>query len=98
MALTLESEQRLTAVGLVGFYVANQAAWLTAATQTKAFVVGNFPPGSLIRRDDVSKALIPILEVNELLRDELNNSKLRGKYWIKDFADLIIDKTWDNLP
>ena len=97
MALTLEADQRLEAVGLVKLFHSHEANWLAAATETKAFVTGNFPPGSLIRRDDVAKALIPILEVNELLRDELNASKLRGKFWIKDFADLIIDRTWDRI-
>lgn len=97
MALTLEAEQRLLAVGLVDLFAANRAAWLDTAQQTKAFVTGNFPDGSLIRRDDVAKALIPILEVNELLKDKLNESKLRGKFWIKDFVDLIIDQTWEEL-
>jgi hypothetical protein len=97
MALTLEAEQRLEAVGLVGLYNDDAAAWLEAAKQTKAFIKGNFPDGALIRRDDVAKALIPILEVNEVLKESLNVNKLRGKFWIKDFADLIIDRTWDNL-
>ena len=97
MALTLEAEQRLESVGLVGLFNDNQADWLDAAKQTKAFIKGNFPEGALIRRDDVAKALIPILEVNEVLKDTLNGNKLRGKFWIKDFADLIIDRTWDNL-
>jgi hypothetical protein len=97
MALTLEAEQRLEAVGLVDLYNGDAEAWLDAAKQTKAFIKGNFPDGALIRRDDVAKALIPILEVNEVLKDSLNENKLRGKFWIKDFADLIIDRTWDNL-
>ncbi len=97
MALTLEADQRLAAVGLVLLFRTHEVNWLAAARETKAFVTGNFPAGSLIRRDDVAKALIPILEVNELLRDELNASKLRGKFWIKDFADLIIDRTWDRI-
>jgi hypothetical protein len=75
----------------------DREAWLDAARQTKAFIAGNFPQGSRIRRDDVAKALIPILEVNEVLKDALNEKKLRGKFWIKDFADLIIDRTWDEL-
>ena len=65
--------------------------------KTKAFIQGNFPEGPLIRRDDVAKALIPILEVNELLKDALSAFKLRGKFWIRDFADLIIDRSWDTL-
>ena len=45
----------------------------------------------------MAKAFVPILEVNETLKDYLNENKLRGKFWIKDFADLIIDRTWDEL-
>ena len=97
MALTLEADQRLARVGLVDLFDTHRAAWLEAATQTKAFISANFPFGSAIRRDDVAKALIPILEVNEILRDELDVSKLRGKFWVRDFADLIIDRTWDEI-
>ena len=97
MALTLEADQRLADVGLVGLFDGDKDAWLDAAKQTKAFIAGNFPQGSRIRRDDVAKGLIPILEVHEVLKDALSEKKLRGKFWIKDFADLIIDKTWDEL-
>ena len=97
MALTLEAEQRLTDVGLVDLFNGDKPAWLDAAKQTKAFIKANFPPGALIRRDDVAKGLIPVLEVNEVLKDTLNANKLRGKFWIRDFADLIIDRTWDEL-
>ena len=97
MALTLEAEQRLGTVSLVGLYEKHAADWLKAAKHTKAFIVGDFPKNSTIRRDDVAKALIPILEVNEVLKDKLSESKLRGKFWIKDFADLIIDRTWEAL-
>ncbi|MCP3472407.1 hypothetical protein NLM33_19020 [Bradyrhizobium sp. CCGUVB1N3] len=97
MALTLEAEQRLSEVGLVELFDGDRPAWLDAAQQTKAFIAGNFPEGARIRRDDVAKALIPILEVNEVLKDALHEKKLRGKFWIKDFADLIIDRTWDEL-
>ncbi len=97
MALTLEAEQRLGSVSLIELYTGHQKDWLEAAKQTKGFIAGNFPPGAKIRRDDVAKALIPILEVNETLKDKLAESKLRGKFWIKDFADLIIDRTWEEL-
>lgn len=97
MALTLEAEQRLDAAGLVGLYQQHDAVWLAAAKQTRAFVGGNFPNGSLVRRDDVAKALHPIMEVNETLRDYLDTEKLRGKFWVKDFVDLIIDRTWGQL-
>jgi hypothetical protein len=97
MALTLEAEQRLEAAGLVKLYESHKSTWKAAAKETKLFVKGNFPDGALIRRDDVAKALFPILEVNETLRTCLDTNKLRGKFWVKDFVDLIIDKTWDHL-
>ena len=97
MALTLEAEQRLDDVGLVDLFREHEAVWIAAARETKTFVVGNFPDGSTVRRDDVAKALHPILEVNETLKDYLDAGKLRGKFWIRDFVDLIIDRTWDGL-
>jgi hypothetical protein len=97
MALTLEAEQRMEDVGVVKFYLEAEAEWLATVKATKAFVSGNFPEGALIRRDDVAKALIPILEVHEQFKDYRNTEKLRGKFWIKDFADLLIDRTWDQL-
>lgn len=97
MALTLEAEQRLTDVGIVAFYRDDAANWQATVQATKNFVRGNFPQGALIRRDDVAKALTPIIEVHEGFKDFRNAEKLRGKFWIKDFADLLIDLTWDHL-
>ena len=97
MALTLEADQRLEAVGLTKFFDKNANAWRGLAADTKTFVTGHFPKGAKIRRDDVAKELVPILEVHEDFKDYLDEHKLRGKYWIKDFADLIIDRTWDNI-
>lgn len=97
MALTLEAEQRLEDVGLVKFFTDHEAVWLNAAKETKAFVTANFPAGSVIRRDDVAKNLEPILAVNEELKDYLDSNKIRGKFWIRFFADLIIDRTWAKI-
>jgi hypothetical protein len=72
MALTLEAEQRLESVGLVALYDQHRADWLVAATETMDFIANGFPAGSKIRRDDVAKALVPILEVNETLKDNSN--------------------------
>lgn len=97
MALTLAAEQRLERVELIQFFDTSRQTWLGAAQRTYRFVRRDFPQGALIRRDDVAKALIPILEVNEALRDRLNEYKLRQKFWISDFADLIIDRVWDEI-
>jgi hypothetical protein len=97
MALTLEAEQRLDDVGVTAFYDDDADVWLATVRATKNFVSGNFPAHSRIRRDDVAKALVPILEVHEGFKDFRAENKLRGKFWVKDFADLLIDKTWDTL-
>lgn len=97
MGLTLEAEQRMAGVGMVAFYEGDRQSWLQTVRDTKAFVTSNFPEGARIRKDDVAKALIPIIEVHEGFNDFRNEGKLRGKYWIKDFADLLTDRTWEEL-
>ena len=97
MGLTLEAEQRLEDVGLIGFLEHHRPRWLAAAQDTYAYVTGNFPAGSLIRRDDVAKALLPIVEVDEDLKEMLDQNKLRGKFWRSFFTDLVIDRLWDEL-
>lgn len=97
MALTLEAEQRLEAAGLIKLFDEHEAAWTAAAKKTYAFVKDGFPKGAKIRRDDVSKALLPILNVDETLGDKLDEEKLRGQFWKNYFSDLIIDRVWDEI-
>jgi hypothetical protein len=54
----------------------------------------NFPNRATVRPDDVAKALGPLLEVNEDLATDLEANKLGQKDWVKDFGDLILDRTW----
>jgi hypothetical protein len=98
MALTLEVEQRLTRSSLTKLFSEHEATWEAAAKQAYKFVHDGFPKGSSVRQDDVAKALLPILEVNERLRAELATKKLTQKYWVRDFVDLVVDRTWANLP
>lgn len=97
MGMTLEAEQRLDDVGLDAFFEKDKAAWQATVQETKDFISKKFPVGAKIRPDDVAKALFPILEVHEEFKDFREEEKLRGKFWIKDFVDLIIDRTWPNL-
>jgi hypothetical protein len=97
MALTLEAEQRMRDVGAIAFYEEDAEAWFGTVRDTKAFLEAKFPPGSPIRRDDVAKALVPILEVHEGFKDFRNEQKLRPKYWVRDYADLLIDRAWDRI-
>ena len=97
MALTLEAEQAMRDVGLITFYAKGEAGWIATVRDTKAFLTAKFPPKSVIRRDDVSKGLVTVLEVHEGFKDYRDQQKLRPKYWIRHFADLLVDRAWDIL-
>ena len=97
MGLTLESEQRLDAAGVIAHFDENRAAWLGTIRETYRYVETNFPNGAQIRKDDIAKAMLPIVEVNEDYQDFRNAEKLRAKYWNTLFADLVVDRTWDEL-
>lgn len=97
MGLTLNAEQRLRDAGLIDLFEDQEAEWTEVAKKAIAFVKDGFPEGAKIRRDDVAKALYPLLEVNEDLKDRLDADKLRGKFWKEFFVDLIVDRTWDEI-
>ncbi|MCW5635707.1 MAG: hypothetical protein KIT17_20385 [Rubrivivax sp.] len=97
MALTLVAEKRLEGATFFVLFAEHEAEWRAAAQRTKDHLAQNFPAGATIRRDDVAGALHLILEVHDRLRAKLAVSKLTQKYWISDFADLIIDRVWDTL-
>jgi hypothetical protein len=97
MGLSLVIEQALRDVDLITFYENDSAPWEKLASETYDYVKGHFPTGSKIRRDDVAEALISYLQVNESLTDFLKQNKLRQQYWFERFADLIIDRTWDEI-
>lgn len=97
MALTLASEQRLTKVGLVALFEAHRSEWRAAAQNSHTFVQANFPAGSQVRPDDVAKALVPVVEVNERLKAALAEKKLTQKYWVSYFTDLVIDRVWHDI-
>ena len=97
MALTLLVEQRLIRSNLVTFFTRHEKTWTAAASQAYKFVKDGFPSGAPIRPDDVAKALLPILEVNERLLAELNAKKLTQKYWVGNFVDLVVERTWDTV-
>lgn len=97
MALTLEAEQRMRDAGVIDFYEKDEAGWRATVADARTFLKAKFPPDSVIRRDDVAKALLPILEVHEAFLDLRNEKKLRPRYWIRFFADLLIDRSWDAI-
>lgn len=97
MGLTLVVELRLKSVKLTDFFAAHEADWTAAAQSTKDFLKQQFPAGSVIRQDDIAKALHSILEVDSRLKAKLATERLTQKYWVGDFADLVIDRVWTKL-
>ena len=97
MSLTLKAEQMLIAAGLIEFYEKDAVTWNRSAKETFAFLEANFPKNGTIRRDDVAVALMPLLEVNEQLGAFLQAEKLTQRYWIRHFADLILDRAWAKI-
>lgn len=97
MGLTLYWEQKLDAVGFVDFFDDNRAAWLAAATVALQYARGQFPDNSTIRRDDVAQFLIPVIEVDEVFKNHLDMNKLTQKYWARHYADLVIDRVWNEI-
>jgi len=97
MSLTLEAEQRLDKVSLVTLFDNHQVVWTAAAQRTYDFIEASFPANSVIRQDDVAKALKPVLEVNGLLKAKLARDKLTQRYWVSHFTDLIIDRVWQQI-
>ncbi len=96
MALTLEKLQRLERVGLVKYFDDNEAAWTAAAKDAFDYIKKGFA-GEKVRPDDVNGPLRSVVGIDQALRSFLNKGKLSQKYWIEDFTELVLDKTWDEI-
>lgn len=98
MALTAVVELRLRDAELIDFFDKNRKAFKAQATRAYAYAYENVhPSGMPLRRDDVAASLIDALEVNDQLRTFLAERKLRQKFWYQSFADLILDRLWEEL-
>ncbi|HZR62862.1 MAG TPA: hypothetical protein VFA80_18105 [Xanthobacteraceae bacterium] len=97
MSLTLYWEKRLREAELVGFFEANRPAWLAAAREAYQYARTSFPQGSPIRRDDAAQFLVDVIEVDDTFKNHLAANRLRQRYWANHFADLVIDRTWNEI-
>jgi hypothetical protein len=97
MGLTLYWEQRLEDAELIEFFDENRDAWLAAARDAIQYVRTSFPQDATIRRDDVAQFLIHVIEVDEGFKNHLDSNRLTQKYWARNFADLVIDRTWNEI-
>jgi hypothetical protein len=96
MALTLEKLQRLQAVQATNFFQGDRARWVTAARRAYNYVKEGFG-GQDVRIDDCVTPLVAVVEIDAAYRNFLNGKKLRQKYWIPDFAEYVLDQTWDEI-
>jgi hypothetical protein len=96
MALTLKKEQRLERVGLVEYFQANRGAWTKAAQDAYGYIKEGFE-GQVVRLDDVVPPLKAVVEINQGLKAFLSSGKLTQLYWVQDFAELVLDRVWDEI-
>ena len=98
MGLTADIELRLIDAGLVEFYSENEQAFREMAESAYGYAAGYVEARGLpLRRDDVAKILVPALETTESLRVKLADEHLRTKNYYTFFADLILDRLWEEL-
>jgi hypothetical protein len=98
MALSLVKEIRLRDAGLTELYEKELKLWRAMAQQAYTYAAGYIEAsGAHLRQDDVVPALQPVLEVTPELRNFLEREKLRQRYWYEWFAELVIDRLWDEL-
>lgn len=100
MSLTAEWELALRDVGLIDFFETNQQVFKETAQASYEYTENHVtsPVGLPLRRDDVAEILVAALTTNELLREYLaSHPGMRQKYWYRHFADLILDRLWEEL-
>lgn len=97
MGLTATKSLRLEDAGLVGLFT-KKKLWQPLAQNAYNYVSGGLEDsGEPVRPDDLIPPLIPVLEVAADLRDYLAENRLTQKYWYQWFAELIVDRLWDDL-
>jgi hypothetical protein len=98
MGLSAQKSLRLKDAGLIDLYNNEQAIWAKAAQEAYDYTADSVKQaGEPVRPDDLIPVLVPVLEVTEILRDYLNEERLRQKYWYQFFGELIIDQLWSEL-
>jgi hypothetical protein len=97
MALTRVVEQRLERVKLDQFFADKPSLWQELAQHAYDYVAENFPDGAVVRQDDVAGVLLPILAARKELSQHFNVRKLSQKHWVKDFCDMVMDRTWADI-
>ena len=94
VALTQKKLQDLKDAGLTALLQDDHVAWKSKAKHAYSATHGFIKE---IRPDDVVPLLVAELEVTPEFRNYLAKKKLKQKYWSEWFAELIIDRFWNDL-
>jgi hypothetical protein len=73
-------------------YTKHEEAWRKLVRTAYEFAQKNISGGIKPRPDDILKALLPMLEVNEDLRKHQEDNKARYKRFREYFGDYVIDQ------
>ena len=68
------------------------AKWIAIAQKAYAYAKDNITDGAEPRPDDISDALLPILNKDDDLRDHQKENHATSKRWKLAFADYIVDQ------
>ena len=94
MGLTVGVYTRLVDSGFVKLFGKKKARWVGQAKDWYKFLSKTSPR---TYRDDVAQHLALALEADSVFLDYAHSVKARGKYWLKDFADLIVEEGWRTI-
>lgn len=95
MALTTAVEMLLQNANLVNEFEKQRPLWLTMAGDAYAYTAKTVPRNP--RRDDVAPHVALALESNDDFLRIRSDKGINAKYWLRHFADLIVDRLWDEL-
>ena len=79
-------------------YKKHESEWRKLVRTAYEFAQKNIAGGSKPRADDILKALLPMLEVNEELRKHQEDNRVRYKRFREYFGDYIIDQELAVIP
>ncbi len=98
MGLTARKSLKLEDAGLAKLFDLKRDMWAGMAREAYDYTTDFVKSaGEPVRRDDLIPLLVPVLEVNDVLRAFLSEYRLSQNYWYTWFAELIIDRMWQEL-
>ena len=98
MALTLEKEQRLRNAGFFELFEKERPLWKAMAQEAYSYTKRYVERAKAqVRMDDVVAPLVEALKVTGKLEEHVDERKLKEKYWVAWFGELILERVWSEL-